>query len=391
MSKRRLSLIVGLIVLVIGAVGVTVGFVFLHKKPQSAAKITTPQFHWQVADPVPCDSTRPPRPGLSESTNLILKKLAEYEAVCQSAVSDQAMLFAPMPTSESEATQFAATLTDSLRDFAAAQITPLVVFEPSLNSQTIIADIRSGQYDNTFDTYFGALKNASITDVMMGGWVLFPEANTPTWHNTSPTDFATNVTKLAKLQKHYFPTSKTNLLLNSQTYANDSWEGGEYKSLVPYLENIPKGLIDSFGYQGFPYSSAVQQTSGDARLQATRFLPINLAMDATKKLGIKDIWLNSGSFSQLYFDQTNRAVNLPMTRRRVILRGIVTQAFLLQQAGLHVSFNLFAQNKLATAERTDWSYWPAGQYQNSDGAVTFRQLVNNLRSNHISLSLSDSF
>lgn len=387
MSKRRLGLVIGVSILVI-SVAVAAGFIFFRKSPPPVVIVNKPQLRWQSASTTPCDPTKPPRAGLSSNSNPTLKKLAEYEAVCQSTVNDQAMIFAPMPVTEQDAAQFATTMADNLRAFASVKMTPLVVFEPTTNSPTIIADIRAYTYDSVFTSYFQALKAAGITDDMMGTWVLFPEANTPTWHNTSAGDFAANVTKLAKLQKSYFPTSKTSLLLNNQTYASDSSDHGEYKSLLPYLKDISKGLIDSFGYQAFPYTSLVQNNFGDGRLQPTHFLPTNLAQEAAKQLGVKDVWLNSGTFGRKVIDQ-NRTVDLSMARRAMILRGIVAQAFVLKQSGLRVSLNLFAQNKLATVERTDWSYWPAGQYQNSDGATLFRQLVHNLRDNHISLSLYD--
>lgn len=330
-----------------------------------------------------------PHSSLAASHNPTLKKLAEYELLCKGAAVDSLMHFTAMPTSDNEATTLAASTAETLKELSDYAITPLVVFEPSLTSKTIINDISQGMYDTVLAKYFAALKNNGVTDTQMGTWVLFPEANTPTWHNTNPNEFITNVKKVTKFQKESFPSSKTSILLNSWTYESDdiSWSRGELKSLAPYVEAL-KDKVDSFGLQGFPYKAPVNEPLND-RLHTKDFLPANLAKETAEKLNTRNVWLNSGTFSRMHTDNPANEVRLSADERGKILSEILSEAISLQK-DFTVQINIFAQNKAPLAEHVDWSYWQSPGVPSGQDATTLEHFLRQIRANKLRFSLYDT-
>jgi hypothetical protein len=302
-----------------------------------------------------CSIALPKHAGLSSAKSPQLKKLAEYEDICNGAVMARSSFFVPTPTTEVQAIQFAGDVAAKLKEYSKFNIKPLVIMEPTSNGSIIsLNKYRSGSYDTALDKYFGSLKQQGITDSMMGMWVVFPEGNIPVWNNVDPATFTANVTKTVQFQKKYFPNSKASILLDSQTYpSGSSWSGGSYRSLLPYLDGIPRGLIDSFGLQGFPWSPPAGQDG--ALLDPNIYLQVNLAAEAARKLGVTDVWLNTGTFGRAYASTANE-VKVSALKRQVMLDGVIVQANKLKAQGFNASVHLFAENKAATPEGIDWSY-----------------------------------
>lgn len=329
---------------------------------------------------------------LKTTNNLTLRKLAEYETVCGGRVVDSLMLFAPMPQTLAEAKNFAGDVARTLKEFSAHSIPPVVVFEPKLESRSHITDIRNDIHDGVLTSYFETLKSLGIRDKDMGTWVLFPEANTPAWKTTDPVDFTANVTKVGSIQKSIFPNSEISILLNSYSYpSNDTeWSHGELKSLLPYIKGLPKGLVDSFGYQGFPSVAEANAPHQYELLDARDFLPTNLAAEAAKALGTNKIWLNTGSFSRIHTADPATEVHISPTVRRETLRTILRQARELKAQQFSVSINLFSENKSLTSERTDWSYWHSDTIsQKSPDTVNFKWFVHIVHAEEMTFSLYD--
>ena len=282
----------------------------------------------------------------------------------------------------------------TLKEFAEYSVSPLVIFEPTNEAGTVlpIRSFHQGLYDAALANYFQTLKNEGVTDTMMGMWVPFPEANTPIWHTTDPEDFAANINHVVDLQKQYFPDSKASILLNSRSYPNDDddWNHGTYASLVPYVEDIKAGLIDSFGYQGFPWlPPADEQSSGNAILKADQFLRPGLAADAADALGTHDIWFNTGTFSKAHTGQAHTVVAMGSHSREVLLKDILAQAKVLSDKGYTIAIHLFSEDKTTTPEATDWSYWTPGAVDESTSATVFKTFVRSTLLNNIPLWLYD--
>lgn len=346
-----------------------------------------------VPSPPSCHNNQPTDDSLVSQNNPMLRKLAEYEKVCKGAVVDRLMTFAAMPRNPGEAVDIANHVAGVLQDFSHHNISPLVVFEPSLIASITLSDIHKGAFDEPLTVFYKTLKDSGITDQQMGTWVLFPEANTPLWHTTDPGDFVQNVTKVATLQKTTFPDSKVSILLNSRTYPNHdpSWAHGALKSLRPYLADLPRNLVDSFGYQGFPSVSEANAAHHYRLTDAKDFLPAQIAIDAAHELGTQDVWINTGTFSRIYTDKPKSLVQLSAHDRQEILQTILKQVDELRSASTNLSVNLFAEDKSLMQEHVDWSYWPKGSPEKGDDKDVFIRFVHQLRTKDVKFSLYDSF
>ncbi len=342
----------------------------------------------QAADPIvlnDCGVTEPAHQGLTASYMPELRKLAEYEQVCGGAVANRVMIFLAMPASITEATGLAKDASYTLKELARFGISPLVILEP-VTSQGFVnyTSYIVGDYDAAMDAYFNTLKAQGVTDAMMGLWVPFPESNIPEWGNTNPVDVAACITKTAQFQKKFFPGSKTSVLFDSKSYpSGSSWDGGSYASLVPYVKDIPKGLIDSFGLQGYPWPDE------PADYNAAHFVNPILAKEAASVLGVNSVWLSTGTFAEGKA-WNGKTITLSPTERQTILADILSQARNLQVSGYKVSLNLFAENKLATKEAINWSYWSGGNIDTSPSTRAFKTLAHDLRASNIDLWLFDS-
>jgi len=375
---------------IIASLGLTATVAVIIIATQSTPNVTIDAM---IEKPLPadCSNGQEEHLHLNKSTSPVLQKLAEYESVCNGAVVDQLMTFAAMPTSIDEARIFARTIASELKEFGQNNIAPLVVFEPPLKKPDILKQIRSGEFDDTLTEYYASLKREGLNDNLMGTWVLFPEANTPSWSTTDPQDFSANVTKVASLQKATFPGSKVTLLLNSMSYPDHDtdWSHGQRKSLAPYLNNIPEHLVDSFGYQGFPYVPPAN-SSDKKQIDPKQFLDADIAAEAAKILNVKAIWLNTGTFKVMHANSPIEKVILSPTQRDEILKGVLEQVKILQSSKLAVTLNLFSQDKSILEEAVDWSYWKAGKPKESQDTSVFDMFIRRLRANDVLVSLYDS-
>jgi hypothetical protein len=341
-----------------------------------------------------CNLFGPLTPGLSGANSPELRKLAQYEQLCNGALVGRSSFFAPTPSTVAEAQTDAADMVSQLKEYASFGIKPLVFLEPDdgNGNNLDLVQYQAGAYDTALDSYFSDIKDAGVTDSMMGMWVIMPEGNLPEWGSVDPNVFAADVTKTVQFQKKYFPSSQASVMLDSETYPSaNSWDNGSYSSLVPYVQNIPKGLLDSFGLQGFPWAAPADQGIRNNLYDPTVYLRVDLAAQAARVLGVSNIWFNTGTFHQMYAANPSETVTNSPAQRQAMLDGIVSQAKVLQTQGFTVEVHLFAQNKAATSEGTDWSYWqnqPSDDTQDSAVLATF---VNDLTTANIPLWLFDTY
>lgn len=337
---------------------------------------------------------QPMHDGLELSVDPSLRKLAEYEKAYGGAVASRVMVFASLPANSQDAAGDAMDMSTKLQEFAKYRIQPLVIMEPTVNGSSInVSDFAAGKYDASLTEYFTALKNHGITDAMMGVWVHFPEDNIPEWGNTDAGMFQTNVVKAARIQKSVFPNSQISILLNSESFRSDDVERnyGTFSSLLPYVRGLPKGLFSSFGLQGFPWISAADDKEQNKLLSPAQYLNANLAREAAKSLGVKDIWLNTGTFYQMYTQTASRTVTFTPAQRQTLLNGVLAQMKVAQGGGYHVSINLFSFNGSATGEETDWSYWHTGQTPaQAPATAVFKSFAEQVYENGGQLWLFDS-
>lgn len=326
-------------------------------------------------------------PGLASSSLSNLQKLNEYQQYCHSAVTNRMMYFTTI-SSRVNAQSDAVAMAKTLMEFSRYGISPLIIDEPG----TIpFKQFVNGSYDRALDTYFQTLKDQGVTDEQMGMWVPFPEANLPEWDRsgTTPQDVATMINDYGTIFKSYFPQAQLSVMLNSMTYLGSYDNAGSYSSFLPYVQGINPGLIDSFGLQGFPYFPEATNHSADPVVDASVFLPNQLASEAADALGTTSIWYNTGTFSQTYVATPKDTVTISPSQRTTILKSIAQNAVQLQQKGYTVSINIFAGDKSDTDEGTNWSYWKNANDTSNPYISVFTNFVKLLDRDNLTLWLFD--
>ncbi len=338
-------------------------------------------------------SSEPVIADLGDAKDPQLRKLAEHQQVCGSLATKTLMIFTDMPKDDPGARKKADAMVATLQEFAKYGVSPIVIVEPNTEWGLIdFKEFESGFYDAWIGTYFDELKKQGITDAQMGMWVPFPEANLPYWNNKNaqPADFAAIVNKyLAALRKR-FPQARTSVLLDSATYeTNDfDWSTGEYVSLRPYVKDIKKELVSSFGLQGFPWAPPAT-TPGSGIFDAATYLNYHLAQEAADLLGVKDVWFNTGTFGRKYTLDQEKAITVSPEKRKDMLNAIVAEAGRLRDRGYTVTINLFAEDKSGVQEATDWSYWHPDTIGSARDRSVYVDFVSRLGREKIRLSLFD--
>jgi hypothetical protein len=317
-----------------------------------------------VATPEPFSSTgctggSAMHQSLSSASSAQLRKLAAYEQLCSSAPFVSASFFVPTSTNASNARSNAYDVAVQLKEFARFGIKPLIFMEPTDDGNLIdLNAYQNGAYDSALDAFYAQLRNLGIDDAGMGTWVLLPEGNLPEWTTVDPNVYSAVVTRTAQLQKKQFPSSRVALMLDSMTYPSaNSWNGGRYVSLLPYVQAIPAGLIDSFGVQGFPWAAPAGQAGSS--YDPAVYLRTDLAVEAARSLGAQEVWVNTGTFHQMYAGQPSKKVTLTAQQRKTMLDGVLAQMNTIRAAGLNPAIHIFAEDKSHVSEGTDWSYGDA--------------------------------
>jgi hypothetical protein len=329
------------------------------------------------------------RTGLNKSAVSQLRKLAEYETVCGGTIADKVSFFVPLPTTTEQANEMAEDTSTTLKEFARFGIRPVVFMEPNMLNGKLanMGTYQAGGYDAALNAYFAAIKADGVTDTQLGTWVPLPEWNIPVWGNTDPGVFTNLFTRTVKIQKKYFPDSKASILLESKTYPNgDSWENGRYVSFLPYVQGIPKGLVDSFGVQGFPWGAS----AGDqAVLDPKVYLRPDLAIEAAKAVGATEAWFNTGTFGT-FAKGTSTPTTLSPKQRTDMLNGALAAAQELKAAGLTSAIHLFARDKSNTAEKINWAYWQTDKMNSSPFTPVFKTFARDSGAAGVSLWLYDN-
>ena len=313
-----------------------------------------------------CGGTMNPK--LSESDHASVVKLAQLQSICGAGVSDELMIFIEMPNSPIVAGRQALELSKDLKDFNKIGIKPLVVVEPVTEWGLIeFEEFGTGFYDQWLDNFFARLVNEGVTQEMMGTWVPFPEANLPYWNKAQddPGQFGKNVSIYGRILHKYYPKTEMSVLLNAESYQSTdfNWEKGTYDSLIPYIETLDKGIVTSFGIQGFPWRSPKSQAVPLYIYDPVEFINPDLAIEAANYLGVKKIWINTGTFRAKFANDADEMVVEYASVRETILEEILQQAKVVKEKGYDVSINLFSENKVETPEATDWSYWGEDEKQ----------------------------
>lgn len=335
-----------------------------------------------------------PKVNISNTPDNHLTQFNKYQEICKSKPTDMLMIFIEMPKDSNDAKSLAIKTSDTLKEFYQYEITPLVIVEPVTAWGLIdFNEFSAGFYDPWLNTFFDSLKKQGIEAKHMGLWVPFPEANLPLWNhaNTSPEVFAINVNRYLKIFKKYYPDAESGILLNSATYELDDfeWTSGDYVSLVQYVSKLDKSLVDVFGMQGLPWAPRASTTGGGAVLNAGEFLTSKLADEAAKEMGVKKIWLNTGTFGAKYTQDSENTTYISESIRTDVLNAILKESEKLKSMGYDVTVNIFAQDKSDQTEATDWSYLDESFSGTAESESIFVKFLSTANSKGIKVSMFD--
>lgn len=320
-----------------------------------------------------------------------LQKIAQYQDICDSFVTDHVMFFTVFPADSDDAKILGKQVAQKIKTFHDNGIMPIVIVEPYQDDALILyEDFIEDPNDGYLSVFFTTLQKEGITDEMMGTWVPFPEPNTPNWNpeNDDPREYGLSVNKYLGNMKEVFPHAKGSILLNAATFRpnDEQWNNGDYLNFSPYLIDIDVNLVDSFGIQGFPWVADATR-NGEFIFSAEEFLQPFLAIAGAKELRTKEIWINTGVFASKYTNDQMKKINLSPSDRRAILNDIIRQIQVIQeyqQNSYRVSINLFLADKSESAEATDWSFT-----KTQEDHLVFREFVNKLEKSGVSLSIYD--
>ncbi|HSX28822.1 MAG TPA: hypothetical protein VLF60_05230 [Candidatus Saccharimonadales bacterium] len=388
--KKHHLLIINLIFF--GLITFSAGVVYQFMTGNKPLEIVSSLFHRKKTPPTittnQCNVKAPLN--LDTAQDPHLRKLRTYQNACHSYVTDTMMLFTDMPTSADSALKAADQIATTLKEYQQAGVRPLVIAEPNGQWGNIdFETFASGAYDQWIDAYFKEIKAKGVTDSQMGIWNPFPEANLPYWNNNKPEFFAPSVTRYLTTLRATFPGAKTSVLLNSATYQVDDfdWRNGDYVSLVQYVKGIPAGLVDYAGLQGFPW---IAPQGDDTNIfNGAEFVNASLLSEMADSLKTKNVWFNTGTFASKYTLDPGKRVDITPERRKDILLTIDEEALKLKKKNYNVAINMFAQDKSADAEATDWSYWKNDKPFESIATPVLTEFISQLPSQGIDFWLFD--
>lgn len=338
------------------------------------------------------DCSTKPSLALDNAQTAYLRKLEVYQQACHSFAADTMMIFVGMPTSDKTAATLAQQDAATIKEFSKYHVRPLVMAEPTDYMNDVQLDFGTfakGSYTRYLDTYFSKLKAAGITDQEMGIWGPFPEANLPYWLHNDPQYFAPSVNIYVSTLRKYFPQAQTTIMLNTATYepTDFNWANGDYVSWLPYLKGIKPGSIDYAGLEGFPW--VAKQGGSGSIVNAAEFLNPTIISEAADYLGTKNIWFNTGTFSEKYVLDPAKIMRMAPQQRKAILSTVLAQVDVLQRKGYAVSVNIFAEDKSQASEETNWSYWAHDDPFSSLAAPVLTDFIHGLSERHADLWLFD--
>lgn len=299
------------------------------------------------------------------------------------------MYFVGFPESVVDARTQATEMAQTLKTWSRAGVRPLVIMEPTFNGGQDNMNLHAfghGKYDAALDEYFGTLKDLGINEDQLGTLVPFPEPNTPGWAGgvTDPQLFIHNTTKVADTYRKYFPGAEVSIMLDSQTFLpspDPNWANGTMNpsSLLQYV-NFKPGTIDSFGLQGFTW---------DNKDDPSTFLNGQAAVACARQMGVRHVWFNTGTYSTVNNPNGEGIIMAGNARRSEVLRGVLDQAEVAQNAGVTVDFiNIFGQDTLDKS--TNGTGTADYQYADHHELRMLRHFVDEANAHHIPVTIFDA-
>ena len=325
---------------------------------------------------------------ISNSKITNLTQLSKYNEICKSQIADNLMIFSDIPNNLEKVSASIISLQSRIFEITKYNLIPLIVLEPTFENANISFNkLASTEYNAIWDKYFSELVKFSPN--LEAEWIFLPESNTPIWDqsNFNISDFGLIINQFGNNLKKYFPNNKLDLLFDSKSYdwSDKKWQKPSNQNFNQYLTKINKKLINKLWLQGFPYLPRRSEMPANKQtIRINDYLNIEILKQSADYLEIKEVGINTGTFSQKYLLAKDQ-INLTNDERENLQNSIIRIIQTLKNQGYTASLNLFLQNKLDTPEKTNWSY-----LDTPESIELFRQFIYKLNSNKIEISIFDS-
>jgi hypothetical protein len=378
----KLKYLTTFLILILTVISLVLGSFYLYSQKTLAS----------LANEEPCTNELliPSNQYKSKMADII--QLNKYNQICKSQVTDKLMIFSGMPNKLEKVSEAVINIQSKIYEITKYNLTPLIVLEPTFENTNIsFNQLVSNEYNLIWDKYFSELNK--LNPDLQAEWIFLPESNTPIWDqsNFNVSDFGLIVNQFGNNLKKYFPNNKLDLLFDSKSYNwNDKkWQKPSTQNFNQYLIKINKKLIDKLWLQGFPYSARKSELLPNSKkiseTQISEYLNIEILKQSADYLGIKNIGINTGTFSQKYLSAKDK-ITLTNSDREKLQNNLVKTIQTLKNSNYQISVNLFLQNKLKTPEETNWSYLDTLESQE-----LFRQFVYKLNLDMVQVSIFDNF
>ncbi|MBL8121898.1 hypothetical protein JNM87_04070 [Candidatus Saccharibacteria bacterium] len=329
---------------------------------------------------------------IAESEVPELKGLRPYEQIFGGKLPAELMHFTVVPNTVEEAVEQAQKDAATYTAFNSLGIPPLAIVEPQsdgvnkADGANYYARYAAGEFNEALRAYYQALRDNGVSDI--GTQIFLPEGNAPYYGNIAVPDATTMAEAIAQsvaVQKSVFPESRSGVLFENTSHTANTIDDPENKQdgSAPvtdtgddYIERVnalkaalgrKNVALDVFGAQGVAWHSRNADANEIAGLMHSNYLPLDLAVSSAKQLGVKEVWIHTGT-------TTYRL--LPPNKRAQLVHKTTVAMVAAREQNPNLKFWLtdFAQDKTSELEGLNFSH-----LSRTEDAATFARQVNILR------------
>jgi len=320
-----------------------------------------------------------------------VRRLGELEGMCESDITDKVLVRTYIPSSKELASIQSAKLSSSLLELKDMNLKPIIFLEvsPSWGSGNF-SSLAAGVYNTYITDFLSTIYDSGIRDEDIYGWVIIPRPNLPYWNklNIAPSDFKKYYLILYEDIRKMFPGSDIGVFFSSSTYqeAPIDWSERDYRSLVPYITDIPKEKITILGIDGYPSIPSVGSNGGIV-INPAEYLPKFMIEELNSLIKAKKIVIGTNTFAALETEDKEKTVYMPVDVRRTILNDVIKVMRSYKLDGAEVSL-LVGNPSLIDYKSVDWEYFSTQFNQDTKNKAIFIDFLRELYKNNINLIYS---
>ncbi|MBI2464760.1 hypothetical protein HYV64_01340 [Candidatus Shapirobacteria bacterium] len=323
-----------------------------------------------------------------ESEKESVRKLGELEGMCGSSISNKVIIRVNIPTTKELAMIQASTVSKSILEIRDKGLIPLIYLEASSTwDDSFFTNLAKGGYNTYILDFLTTLNQSGVKSDDVYGWVVIPQANLPNWTRKyiAPTDFTKYYLVIHENIVKIFPESDVGVLFNSSSYQEHpvDWSNRDYRTLTPYVVDVPKGKINIVGIEGYPSIPSVG-TTGAMVISPAEYLPKFLIEELIVLAEPKKVIVSTNTFSALNADDKEKVVLMPADTRATILDETldIIKTYKVGEAKLSI---VLGSPTLVEYKGADWDYFGTVNNQNSKNKSVLLGFLQDLYKNKIDL------